>query len=143
MKYSYDTLGEECLNRLDEISPPTSAALPRNQSRFPEKENGEPAPKRDLYKLLEDHSSTDEKLGELWKEVNTIPDWVDWEQIERGQEVFYRYGGPALTAASYSHNPSDSFIVANRPPASVSKSPRWNGSSTSDRSTCPHRWILT
>lgn len=100
MKYTYDVLGEECLNRLDQISPPTSAALPRNRSRLPEKENQEPVLKRDLYELLKEHASGDEKLGELWEEVNTIPDWVDWDQIERGQEVFYRYGGPALTAVS-------------------------------------------
>lgn len=100
LKYTYDVLGEECLNRLDQISPPASAALPRNQSRVLEKPNQEPAPKRDLYALLKQHASTDEKLGELWEEVNNIPDWVDWEQIERGQEVFYRYGGPALTAVS-------------------------------------------
>lgn len=34
MKSSYDVLAEECLNHLDEISPPTSRELPINQSRF-------------------------------------------------------------------------------------------------------------
>lgn len=95
MKYTYDVLAEECLTRLDEISPPHDSQLPRNQSRVPEKE-GTP-PKRDLYELLKQHSTTDEKLNELWNEVNTIPDWVDWDQIARGQDVFYRYGGAALT----------------------------------------------
>jgi hypothetical protein len=38
-------------------------------------------PKRDLYALLRDHASDDEKLGELWNEVNTVPHWVDWDQI--------------------------------------------------------------
>jgi hypothetical protein len=100
LKYSYDVLAEEALNRLDEISPPTSGELPRNLSRVPakEKEGDVPAPKRDLYVLLKDHASEDPKLGELWDEVNTIPEWVDWNQISRGQEVFYRYGGVALTA---------------------------------------------
>lgn len=132
LKYSYDVLAEECLNRLDELSPPASAALPRNQSRLPEKDNGKSTPKRDLYKLLEEHSSTDEKLGELWKEVNTIPEWVDWKQIERGQEVFYRYGGPALTAVSLPQKAYNGLLVAHEPLARISKSSRWHGSSTCD-----------
>jgi hypothetical protein len=98
LKYSYDVLGEECLNRLDAISPPATGELPRSRSRVPTKEKAEPAPRRDLYALLRDHASENEKLGELWEEVNTIPEWVDWDQIARGQDVFYRYGGVALTA---------------------------------------------
>ncbi|TVY56927.1 hypothetical protein LCER1_G001974 [Lachnellula cervina] len=93
LKFTYDVLGEECLNRLDEISPPVTVELPRNASK--EKVN------RDLYALLRDNASKDEKLAELWTQVNTIPEWVDWEQIERGQDVFYRYGGVALTALAY------------------------------------------
>lgn len=76
MKFSYDVLAEECLNRLDKISPPTSGELPRNQSTIPKGKEGKELPKRDLYVLLKDHASEDEKLGELWNEVNTIPDWV-------------------------------------------------------------------
>jgi hypothetical protein len=30
-----------------------------------------------------------------------VPDWVDWAQIERGQDVFYRYGGACLTGLAY------------------------------------------
>ena len=40
-------------------------------------------------------------MNELWKELNTIPEWVDWDQISRGQQVFYRYGGAALTGLAY------------------------------------------
>lgn len=98
LKFSYDTLADECLERLDIISPPFSKELPRNQSRRPIKEGSDPPPKRDLYELLKNHHSEDEKLDQLWKEVNTVPEWVDWDQIVRGQDVFYRYGGPALTA---------------------------------------------
>lgn len=98
LKYSYDTLGEECLNRLDEISPPLDSSLPRNKKVPGEKDT----PKRDLYALLRDHASEDSKLKELWTEVNTIPNWVDWDQIARGQDVFYRYGGVSLTAVSSS-----------------------------------------
>ena len=112
LKYSYDVLGEECLNRLDEISPPQTAELPRNNGRLPAKKSGEQASKRDLYILLRDHAPEDEKLGQLWKEVNTVPRWVDWDQISRGQDVFYRYGGVALTAVS-AHNEGDPmFLIA-------------------------------
>lgn len=99
LKFSYDVLGEECLNRLDQISPPSiPGELPRNQSKSSSSEKGPTTPKRDLYALIRDHAEEDPKLMEFWNEVNTTPEWVDWEQIERGQEVFYRYAGVALTA---------------------------------------------
>jgi hypothetical protein len=111
MKRSYDVLAEECLDRLNVISPPQQGVLPRNNndrhalSSVPgtdkEKKEPLPVPKRDLYALLEEHHNSDPKLDELWREVNTIPDWVDWEQIARGQDVFYRYGGPALTGLTF------------------------------------------
>lgn len=98
LKYSYDTLADECLNRLDEISPPQNAELSRNNVRLPSTKEESGISKRDLYALLRDHAYEDVKLGQLWEEVNTTPEWVDWDQISRGQEVFYRYGGAALTA---------------------------------------------
>ena len=109
LKHSYDVLGEECLKRLNAISPPERNALPRKNSLKPvpleetteENKKQLPLPQRDLYALLKDHHATDPKLSQLWEEVNTIPAWVDWAQIERGQNVFYRYGGPALTGLTY------------------------------------------
>ncbi|MCJ1259807.1 hypothetical protein MMC24_007646 [Lignoscripta atroalba] len=105
---SYDRLGEEALDRLNIISPPPRSALPRNSNQYSQKESesgemGEHnrSPKRDLYIILRDNAERDEVLGRLWAEVNTVPAWVDWEQIARGQEVFYRYGGPALTGLAY------------------------------------------
>jgi hypothetical protein len=94
LKLSYDVLGEECLNILDEISPPVNAQLPRNNQDKAKVD-------RDLYALLRDNASKNPKLSELWDQVNTIPEWVDWEQIARGQDVFYRYGGVALTAVNH------------------------------------------
>ncbi|PGH04874.1 hypothetical protein AJ79_06959 [Helicocarpus griseus UAMH5409] len=102
MRHSYDSLADECLERLNEISPPPQKALPRASDRPGDKDkDGKEKPKRDLYVLLRDNADKDEKLGELWNQVNTIPEWVDWEQIERGQEVFYRYGLPALNALGF------------------------------------------
>lgn len=98
-KHSYDNLAEDCLNRLDIISPPVNNELPRNKPRGgAEAEKLATPPKRDLYALLRDHAHEDEKLGEMWHQINYVPDWVDWAQISRGQEVFYRYAGPNLTA---------------------------------------------
>lgn len=111
MKFSYDVLAEECLDRLNVISPPHKGALPRNDTTRAvpasapgtdtEKKEPLPVPKRDLYALLEEHHESDPKLAELWQQVNTVPEWVDWEQIARGQDVFYRYGGPALTGLTF------------------------------------------
>ena len=56
---------------------------------------------RDLYALLRDNADKDPKLKQLWDEVNTVPEWVDWEQIRRGQDVFYRYGGANFTGLAY------------------------------------------
>lgn len=47
--------------------------------------------KRDLYALLERHSESDQTVGKLWKQVTEVPDWVDWEQIRRGQKFVYQY----------------------------------------------------
>ena len=106
MKYSYDELGEQALNKLNMISPPpglsklseaTKQGEMQNSSRGFKKEG----PKRDLCSLLREHAATDAVLGQLWTEVNTVPSWVCWEQIARGQECFYRYGGPALTGLAF------------------------------------------
>jgi hypothetical protein len=110
LKKSYDVLADECLDILNAISPPDKGVLPRSYSQQQpsdvngtnqEKQESLPLPKRDLFALLQDHHQSNPKLQELWIEVNTIPSWVDWAQIERGQDVFYRYGGPALTGLTY------------------------------------------
>ncbi|KAF1917062.1 hypothetical protein BDU57DRAFT_517531 [Ampelomyces quisqualis] len=112
LKQSYDVLAEECLDILNTISPPKNNALPRNNmdrqtkhsmvlGNKEERREVPPVPQRDLYALLENHHSSEPKLDELWQQVNTVPKWVDWDQIERGQDVFYRYGGPALTGLTF------------------------------------------
>ena len=97
---------------MNEISPPPQKDLPRNTSKFTpdlrKDEASQPAeveaakpPARDLYAVLREHADKDEVLQELWEEVTTIPSWVDWDQIQRGQDVFYRYGGACLTGLAY------------------------------------------
>ena len=117
LKRSYDRLGEQALGRLDIICPALRPESLHSARKYSTRQDGSQKSKeeikgnigkeadsksrRDLYELLRDHSMTDEILGALWTEVNTIPDWVDWAQISRGQEVFYRYGGPALTGLAF------------------------------------------
>ncbi|KAL9082131.1 MAG: hypothetical protein Q9159_006696 [Coniocarpon cinnabarinum] len=108
LKHSYDELAEECLNKLDAISPPQpfSAHQQRDRQEPRDEKQGQPQSppcpfSRDLYALLRDHRQSDTKLQQLWTELNTVPSWVDWNQIQRGQDVFYRYGGPILIGLAY------------------------------------------
>ncbi|KAM0430479.1 hypothetical protein ACHAPT_005826 [Fusarium lateritium] len=91
--HSYDKLATDALDRLDDISPPTSKAW-----RCP---HGAGDGQRDLYVLLQKYADSDEVLGQLWEEVSTVPEWVDWEQIERGQRVVYQYSGQILLGLLY------------------------------------------
>ncbi|KZF19996.1 hypothetical protein L228DRAFT_33364 [Xylona heveae TC161] len=93
LKYTYDELADECLDKLDGIPGSTAGDAGTN-----DKHSG---PSRDLYALLRDNAESDKSLGKLWNQVHAIPDWVDWAQVARGQEVFYRYGGAALTGLAF------------------------------------------
>lgn len=99
MKHTYDTLGERALHILDKISPPSaSSGLPKSNL---DAGKSSQVPERDMYALLRDNADKDDVLKELWDEINTVPDWVDWEQINRGQEVFYRYAAPAIAGFAF------------------------------------------
>ena len=93
LKYSYDYLGDAALTKLNVLFPPSHSALPRRslerfqvktpedeQTRIDESSKSYP---RDLFALLEQHHMEDETLNRLWNEVNFVPKWVDWKQIER------------------------------------------------------------
>lgn len=45
--------------------------------------------KRDLYTTLqqEQHTEREPLLAELWRQAQSVPEWVDWDQIARAQEV--------------------------------------------------------
>ena len=112
LKQSYDVLGEQVLDRLNEISPPSRKELPRNNTQFSasiqkdgtvqgEKTEASQHAPRDLYAILKQHKESDELLQRFWREVTDVPAWIDWDQIKRGQDVFYRYGGANLTGLAY------------------------------------------
>ncbi len=73
------------MNRLNEISPPERKPSGENgKEKSPEqvaKAGSGKGSKRDLYVLLRDHAGEDEKLKELWEQVNDVPSWVDWDQV--------------------------------------------------------------
>ena len=98
--YTYDKVSAEAVDSLDEIQPPTAASLAPKKNIQETYEPKEKKFSRDLYKLVKENADKDEKIGKFWKEVNTVPEWVDWKSVERGQKVFWRYGGPCLTAVS-------------------------------------------
>lgn len=107
MKMTYDKLGEAVYNRLNDLYPPSSdkqgtAQVSESSEAKDRRSSTEVrSSKRDMFLLLRDHAHEDKVLSGLWTEVNTIPRWVCWDQIARGQEVFYRYGGPALTGLAF------------------------------------------
>ena len=115
LKYSYDILGEKALEKLDALSPSSHSFVSRKVPQVEETtDEKRPASiedskenmtvmvaKRDLYVLLRDNAQNDAVLDELWTEANAVPSWVDWDRVARGQDVFYRYGGPALTGLAY------------------------------------------
>lgn len=109
MKQTYDRLAAEALSILDSIVPWLKTTLPRNtpcnefvrqDSNLNSKEMP-PKSRQDLFGLLKENHSSDATLGRLWTEINTVPSWVDWQQIARGQEVFYLYGGPMFTGLAF------------------------------------------
>lgn len=61
-------------------------------------QNPEKGAKRpDLYELLKENYANDDVLRQFWEETHTVPDWVDWEEIEKGQAFLYRYLAPNIT----------------------------------------------
>ena len=82
-KKQYDELGSAALERLLEIGNAQTASAG---------EKGAAAPRRpDLYATLKEHHGDDAVLRRFWEQTHAVPDWVDWEQLRRGQRVFYRY----------------------------------------------------
>ncbi|KAJ5651026.1 uncharacterized protein N7484_004749 [Penicillium longicatenatum] len=86
MAYTCDTLADECVEKLNKIPTDGDSDKPFH---------------KDLYSLLKNHADEDPKLQELWTQINTVPEWVDWTQIQRGQDVFFRYGLAILNVLSF------------------------------------------
>ncbi|KAI0112068.1 hypothetical protein GGR51DRAFT_54496 [Nemania sp. FL0031] len=100
---SYDTVATEAIEKLDAIVTSIHPKPPPRDVNIDEEIKGdeEKKPRRDLYELIQEYASKDDNVKELWNEINTVPEWVDWDQIERGQKIFFRYGGPAMTTLTF------------------------------------------
>ncbi|GAB7336867.1 hypothetical protein MBLNU13_g00430t2 [Cladosporium sp. NU13] len=55
----------------------------------------------DLYHQLEHLHTSDPVLENFWQITRTIPPWVDWEQLGRGQAVCKRYAIPMLIGFAF------------------------------------------
>ncbi|KAM0257759.1 hypothetical protein ACHAQJ_004210 [Trichoderma viride] len=88
LRYEYDQLGSYAVKKLQQIvrEKKGDAAATGNLCHGP----------FDMYATLRDHRTEDETLSKLWEELHTVPEWVDWEQLERGQRFFYRYAAANL-----------------------------------------------
>ncbi|KAJ5801344.1 uncharacterized protein N7518_003412 [Penicillium psychrosexuale] len=88
LRQQTDDLAVDAVNRLQAIAVKAKS----NKSNM-----GQCFGRFDMYSVLKEHHEEDSVLQELWEEVNTVPEWVDWTQIERGQEFVYRYMIPNIT----------------------------------------------
>ena len=81
----------------DDLAVAAVARLQEIMAKEKRIDTGQSCPIRfDMYSALKTHHNSDTILQQLWEEVNTVPDWVDWNQIERGQQFLYRYLAPNL-----------------------------------------------
>ena len=70
----------------------TDLALSAIQRQLREGSEAEPLRhQNDLLSVLRAGNRVDPVLAKLWSDVNSVPEWVDWSQLERGQRVFHRY----------------------------------------------------
>lgn len=97
MLQNYDVIGTEALSALDELFPPP----PPRAGWYAKSKSEDAQPDRDTYALLRDNRGRDSRLQKLWDQVNDVPEWVDWEQIKRGQETFYRYAPGAVAGFAF------------------------------------------
>ncbi|VUC25600.1 unnamed protein product [Clonostachys rosea] len=97
LKHKFDTVGTDACKVLNELFPPP----PPRAGWYSKTKEENPQPDRDTFVLLRDNYAKDPKLQDLWNEVNTVPDWVDWDQIKRGQDVFYRYAPAAIAGFAF------------------------------------------
>ena len=103
MIYSYDKVATDAVERLHELASVSNNEPPSagdEDNSVTARVDGEKKLRWDMYQLMQEYAPQDDVIGKLWNEVNTVPEWVDLEQLERGQKIFFRYGGPAISTVS-------------------------------------------
>lgn len=64
--------------------------------------------KGDMFERIEALATSDELepapgVLKLWQQMHDVPSWVDWDQIRRGQDVFFSYG-PSSVAGLFANS---------------------------------------
>lgn len=90
LRAHYDELGSAALERLQAIVAQTKVDTTTAGAH--------PSTKPDLYTVLSEHHKEDEILEKFWDELHSVPEWVDWKQLERAQKFFARYAVANSTA---------------------------------------------
>lgn len=102
MKHTFDEVGGNAYERALEIFRNEQAnAKASGLATVQHDSANQPAPKPNVYNILKANAATDPVLGKLWEEVSAVPSWVDWNQLARGQDVFYRYGMATMAGLAY------------------------------------------
>ncbi|KAK1622503.1 hypothetical protein BDP81DRAFT_466022 [Colletotrichum phormii] len=100
LKDKFDEVGSDALTALDGMFPPP----PPRAGWYAKGKQEDPQPDRDTYALLRDHPEKDARLLKLWDEVNAVLECINWDQIKRGQDVFYRYAPAATLVRTGGHS---------------------------------------
>ncbi|KAI9159015.1 hypothetical protein HJFPF1_07020 [Paramyrothecium foliicola] len=102
LRHTSDIIANAAIARIDELSPAFEICFHGSKKCHQQCARGTAKRHRqDYFKLAKRYAKDGEDLSKFWDEVNTVPSWVDWDQIERGQRVFWRYGGASITALTF------------------------------------------
>ncbi|EGO56323.1 hypothetical protein NEUTE1DRAFT_83456 [Neurospora tetrasperma FGSC 2508] len=108
---SYDKLTNDCLDEFDALGLTSSSSSSSSDPSPSPSQNSHQCPlhhhnhhhhqPNDFLHLLQTYHPSSPSLSTLWKHLTTIPAWVSYPSIARGQAVFYRYAGPAITSLTF------------------------------------------
>jgi len=99
--HRYDTIAEDAYNHALEVFQEQKAKINNSEAAADDvNASDQPELKLNVFNIVKQNASNDPIFAKFWDVVNYVPEWVDWEQIERGQQVFLRYGAAALNGIS-------------------------------------------
>lgn len=128
LRWDYDEMASLVLERLLDIE------RSRDDARAVVRE-------QDLYSILYKNRSSDETLSKFWTTIETVPSWVDWKEVERGQQVFHRYAIANIVGLAL-----QGFIGENAaafgPTEVLSKTGGLSRKNILQRLTATFRWLL-
>jgi hypothetical protein len=91
LRFEHDELGAATVNIIQKI---------HQRKQEAQKQRGEQIERLDMFATLKANRHHNETLEEFWTQVNTVPDWVNWEQLERGQRFFATHWEASLASRS-------------------------------------------